>query len=1641
MRSHDRKFIDIALEFGYLGATQAASVYTLYQYYNRHGHDIPIAQILLQKNYLSQQQVNEVLQRLPQAAVATSRPAAVQRASTVDAEEGTTRDANAEAPADAKVNEECPPTLKEPMSFPASDSSQGFDSNKIRAGSVWRDFEIIEKIGTGGMAEVYKARQKAPQRIVALKMLTAKDISEASLARFLKEAQLSARLLHPHIVKMYLAEIYNQTPFIAMAYIEGRPLDQYCRENRPEIYEILTILGTIAKALHYAHEENIIHRDIKPANIMIANDGTAYLMDFGIARATVADFSLTRSGQLLGTPQYMAPEQADGENKTLDRRADIYSLGVLMYELLTGHAAVEGNTVVEILYNLTTQTVIPPRHWKPDLPEALEFIILKAMAPEREQRYSTAQEFAQGIAQFLADKNLKPKRNLEYFRLKFGYYYQLHRHKAVALVAAVLLVLGCWWFWPEPPDPEDLTRQAAACFLKQKYDQALELLEKSLALQQEQPQALLLKSQIAGALRQLALADFVAQKLEPALGLLDKSLALKPDQQQALILKAKICARLQRRSSMLLAWDQLFSFFGRDLESLEFLAKQALHYQDWERAVCYFTAWSQQQPQKCPKAQLAIVLIKSGEYARAAEYLNQTGKKDDTIRLATAMLLYHQGDFDHSQKILPEIVAKKLNSTLMAELYFLKAKLRWQHSQKQLTRWQWLLPNIYNSQQDSEIDKSLEAIAADLGKAARANPDYPEIAHYFTALQIERIPCNPGAASPQKQFVALSANLSPEFRNSLLFQKITVHYLIRHKQWRQAAQLCSQLADRYPWEADFYYFRAIAHLACGDEEKILDDIKNAAAIDQYNFIPVETFLLLTLRHFTQREYYLFYRLVDIYFLNPAYPIDHLLFTARLQKLRNQFFHGKKLVVSIDNNGQSPVELIEKALQTHSQQARELMTAIIAADEDEDKLEQNFDSLQKRYRNDSTRNNHLKQIRKQVKQHKRLQIQQTLLRYAVALDDRYTLKLKRNSRASQYLQEIFTDASQAPMMRFLAAKMLMALRDFPAFSELLKIAQSDKYPGNLLATVAIRQAGIVVPMPELKNFREKKVFYRALYAWHLFPHSKQQQRLARKLLDDPQEIVALYAAYNLRRYHDLPAKLQKRILRTFRARLFQSADAQIRAAACRAFWSYSHMGRSQFSPLIDKRKQIKACVAAFNIHYRQLLAFFRDRSPEVRLAAIISSIGESMFKRNGIVRRIKPEVAQAIEKELQALNKQGNSYAMRFWTMAALGIWNRGGNFLDVVGNSSLPFSVRIGAIFGVYHRRTIAAIGGLFQFIEKPSQTVDDRALKKALIVMIAHLTKRTFNNLSSYILNQILKWQQHRDIEIRRAAIASLLWCGNYRHLELLQTHLQPPKGDDMQCAAMASYCALLARYRPPRQVEAFNRRIMSYPLALRTAAAFGYYHAILHENYVSKTYSARKWYEQYCQAIKKNCRREWLPLLDYATQLTPEWRYFYEAALIHYQLRQFEPAEQQLHKALLCLDEKTAKIDNWPKAICLILSAQMLNDRGQYQDAIAKLSQAAEAMPFSAKIHFRWAENLYAIGQKDQAIAKFAQSYLCNPENARPLYHTAAIYLKQKNVEAAITVLKFSYAKFPIRRCELLAKRGLAALKDHPWIKSLRN
>jgi serine/threonine-protein kinase len=264
-------------------------------------------------------------------------------------------------------------------------------------------YKIRGELGRGAMGIVYRAEDPALDRVVALKTILLAEDAEGRQEyhkRFFQEAKAAGKLTHPHIVTTYDFGEEEGLAYMAMELLEGTELRTRMREGVIPPAEAIDIARQIADGLGFAHERGVVHRDIKPGNIMILGRGQVKIMDFGIARMRQADFK-TSTGMVLGTPKYMSPEQIAGE--PVDHRSDIFSLGIVLYEMLTGTRLFAGEDVPQITHNVTNVEHEPPTHVNPELPAMVDFIVARALKKDPEVRYQDAYDLAADLATCLAE--------------------------------------------------------------------------------------------------------------------------------------------------------------------------------------------------------------------------------------------------------------------------------------------------------------------------------------------------------------------------------------------------------------------------------------------------------------------------------------------------------------------------------------------------------------------------------------------------------------------------------------------------------------------------------------------------------------------------------------------------------------------------------------------------------------------------------------------------------------------------------------------------------------------------------------------------------------------------------------------------------------------------------------------------------------------------------------------------------------------------------------------------------------------------------------------------------------------------------------------------------------------------------------
>src|SRR5438874_9628389 len=309
------------------------------------------------------------------------------------------------------------------------------------------DYELLEEIGRGGQGVVYRARQKSLNRTVALKVIgLGQWATQAHLRRFRLEAEAAASLNHPCIVPIYEIGEREGSCYFSMGLVEGGQLDEVVKRERMPIRRAVELIAKLARTVHYAHEHSILHRDIKPGNVLLDKEGEPHLTDFGLARLVETESTVTRTSDVLGTPSYMAPEQAHGNNVEVNAAADIYGLGAILYHLLTGSPPFVGRSTYETLRLLLETEPRQPRLMNPKVDCDLSTICLKCLEKDPKRRYSCALALAEDLERWLKHEPIRARRTGIFTRGRKW----VQRKPAIAAVIALSVALAVavgWNIW------------------------------------------------------------------------------------------------------------------------------------------------------------------------------------------------------------------------------------------------------------------------------------------------------------------------------------------------------------------------------------------------------------------------------------------------------------------------------------------------------------------------------------------------------------------------------------------------------------------------------------------------------------------------------------------------------------------------------------------------------------------------------------------------------------------------------------------------------------------------------------------------------------------------------------------------------------------------------------------------------------------------------------------------------------------------------------------------------------------------------------------------------------------------------------------------------------------------------------------
>ena len=326
------------------------------------------------------------------------------------------------------------------LSLTKSHGSSELPSVALELPATFGDYELLEELGRGGMGIVYRARQISLNREVAIKMLLRGQLaSQADEARFRQEAESAARLQHPGIVPVYEVGEHEGRLFFSMQYVPGETMSKVLERGPMPPREAARLLAAVCRAVNFAHDNGVLHRDIKPSNILIDEEGEPHVADFGLARRVTDAESITKTGAVLGTPTYMAPEQAGGNRGAVGPTSDVYSIGSVLYHALTGRPPFQAASPVDVVLQLLEQEPLPPRLLNPQADRDLSMIALRCLQKPPDLRYDSAQELADDLEAFLADEPVSA-RSGQVSQIVARWFRETHH-------AVILRNWGLLWMW------------------------------------------------------------------------------------------------------------------------------------------------------------------------------------------------------------------------------------------------------------------------------------------------------------------------------------------------------------------------------------------------------------------------------------------------------------------------------------------------------------------------------------------------------------------------------------------------------------------------------------------------------------------------------------------------------------------------------------------------------------------------------------------------------------------------------------------------------------------------------------------------------------------------------------------------------------------------------------------------------------------------------------------------------------------------------------------------------------------------------------------------------------------------------------------------------------------------------------------
>ncbi len=897
----------------------------------------------------------------------------------------------------------------------------------LQLGTVFSKYKLLSKIAQGGMGIVYKAEKIDTQEIVALKVLLKENWSDsAEVKRFLREAQTASSINHPNIVRVQSVGKSQGYYYLEMPYIKGITFHDFLNENE-RLQPRLKIFVQVARALHAAHQENIVHRDIKPSNILLDQMYHPYLTDFGLAKSIVGENTLTQTGTVLGTPVYMSPEQADG-SREIDHYSDIYSLGVLLYECLTNQLPFDEDNLSRLYHQIIFDNPTPPREINSRVSADLEKICLKAMAKNRKKRYASALVFARDVERVMTRRSLLSYREESLAQNR-------NLFLVFIVVCFVFLVLS---FFPtlstfsQTKEPLASLEKIHQLIEKKKYTAALAELKNRLE-QVPSAEIFFLQSRVYQSL----------EKWSEAISAISQAIALEPSFSYFLE-RARIAFQVGYHDEI-----------RKDLKKAHFYLKNI--------------------PQKARKknllsslyqveAQLAFV---ENDYTRAYEITQKVLERDSENSPALLLLgqsAYHLEKYSDALLYLNKTLQKKsLSSFDIDKAHFYRGVTQYKLDQIPLALKEF---ELVLQKKNAFQDKALTY----LGKIYLEKEEWEKAQKYL----LESLNISPSSqlthecladyylAKEKPEQALLEAKICLELVPwSAKYHKLMGHAFLQQEKWEEAGYYFQKALELQPMDISPLPYMLTSRL----QQYQVDKIHETPLL--YNVYLVR-FFLESNRYDLFRDQY--------------QTLQQKFSPEEVTKIQKSNLDIKYFIRLLEDSPSASIQ--DVAISALSSKYSDPETLRLVRDKmifyqkrpGQEKQKLLWEKLDEK-------------IKSRRKKEERLQVQRLIIRFYLAKDSQALDEMQKRGRWGEILlRNVFQDTQESIPMRFFACRMLLTLGTPQGENMVKDYAETSKnFSGILLASVALKEVNaLAAPDILLRGTKASEPYLRALCLPYLAP---------------------------------------------------------------------------------------------------------------------------------------------------------------------------------------------------------------------------------------------------------------------------------------------------------------------------------------------------------------------------------------------------------------------------------------------------------------------------------------------------------------------------------------------------------------------------